>query len=79
MLTLVLFQWFHQQAAIHLNNVDNLIIEDCTINGNRKDVPIVGTFSASIFIRYVKLLNVQLFREDFPKIVYIVIMHIGIY
>jgi len=37
-------------AAVSLNNVDNLIIENTNIPHNRKDVPIVGQFSAAHFI-----------------------------
>lgn len=38
-------------AAISLNNVDNLRVENCTIERNRKDVPVLGMFSAAKFIR----------------------------
>ena len=43
------------QAAVSVNKVDGIIIENCMVNGNRKDVPIVGLFSATRFIRYVTL------------------------
>jgi hypothetical protein len=43
-----------KQAAVALNHVDGLLIENCQVNGNRKDVPVVGMFSAARFIRYVK-------------------------
>ena len=42
-------------AAVSLNNVDNLVIKDCVVDGNRHDVPVVGLFSAARFIRYVVL------------------------
>jgi len=38
-------------AAVSLNNVDDLEIIDNHINGNRKDVPVTGIFSAARFIR----------------------------
>jgi hypothetical protein len=37
-------------AAVSLNNVDTLTIEDCEIKHNRQDVPILGMFSAARFI-----------------------------
>ena len=40
-------------AAVSLNNVDNLVIEDCIVDRNRQDVPVLGMFSAARFIRYV--------------------------
>jgi len=40
-------------AAVSLNNVDGLLIEDCNIPKNRRDVPVVGIFSAAHFIGYV--------------------------
>lgn len=48
----IVFEQF-EVAAIALNHVDNLLIENCQVNGNRKDVPVVGLFSAARFIRYV--------------------------
>ena len=40
-------------AAVSLNNVDTLRIEDCRVEKNRHDVPVVGLFSSARFIRYV--------------------------
>ena len=40
-------------AAVSLNNVDGLSIENCEITRNRHDVPIIGMFSAAKFIRLV--------------------------
>lgn len=41
-------------AAVSLNNVRSLIIEDCNIERNRQDIPVLGMFSAARFIRYVE-------------------------
>jgi hypothetical protein len=41
-------------AAVSLNNVDNLRIQDCQVLRNRQDVPVSGMFSAARFLRYVK-------------------------
>ena len=38
-------------AAVSLNNVDNLLIENCTIEHNRHDVPVIGMFSSARFMR----------------------------
>jgi hypothetical protein len=38
-------------AAVSLNNIDGLVIQDCEILHNRHDVPINGMFSAARFIR----------------------------
>lgn len=38
-------------AAVSLNNVDGLQISDNLVQGNRKDVPVNGMFSAARFIR----------------------------
>lgn len=38
-------------AAVSLNNVRSLIIEDCNIERNRQDIPVLGMFSAARFIR----------------------------
>lgn len=38
-------------AAIHLNGARKVTIEDCDIRGNRKDIPIYGTFSTGRFLR----------------------------
>ena len=38
-------------AAVSINNVDGLKIEGNLIDGNRKDVPVTGMFSAARFIR----------------------------
>lgn len=38
-------------AAVSLNNVDSLTIENCEILQNRHDVPVVGMFSAARFIK----------------------------
>ena len=39
-------------AAVALNNVDDLLIKDNIIYHNRENVPVVGMFSAAVFIRY---------------------------
>ena len=45
-------------AAVSLNNVDNLLIENCEIIRNRQDVPVLGFFSAARFIKpYGKVLK----------------------
>jgi hypothetical protein len=41
------------QAAVGLNRVENLLIENCEIKRNRQTVPVVGKFSAARYIRYV--------------------------
>ena len=38
-------------GAVSLNNIDDLIIEDCMITKNRHDVPVVGAWSGALFIR----------------------------
>lgn len=38
-------------AALSLNNVDNLVISNNRVEGNRQDVPVTGFFSAARFIR----------------------------
>ena len=38
-------------AAVSLNDADNVHIHDNEVNGNRKDVPVTGMFSAAHFIR----------------------------
>ena len=40
-------------AAVSLNNVDGLTIENCIVERNRHDVPVLGLFSSARFIRYV--------------------------
>lgn len=50
----VTFQDF-EVGAVSLNNVDNLVIEDCKITRNRHDVPVVGSWSAAAYIRYVHM------------------------
>lgn len=40
-------------GAVSLNNVDDLVIEDCKITNNRHDVPVIGAWSGALFIRYV--------------------------
>lgn len=48
----------YEIAAVNLNNVQNVTIESCIVNGNRKDIPILGTFSAMINIRaYIQYLQ----------------------
>ena len=42
-------------AAVSLNKVDRLRIENCEIKQNRHNVPILGMFSAARFIRYVTM------------------------
>jgi hypothetical protein len=42
----VIFRDF-EVAAVSLNNVDGLNIQNCEIQHNRRDVPIVGSFSAA--------------------------------
>lgn len=45
-------------AAVALNNVDDIVIRDCQILRNRHDIPVLGLFSAALFIRpYVKVLK----------------------
>jgi len=45
-------------AAVSLNNIDNLKIENCFIEQNRQDVPVLGMYSAAYFIRrYAKKLT----------------------
>jgi hypothetical protein len=45
-------------AAVSLNRVTQLTINDCTVLGSRKDVPVMGLFSAARFIRpYLKKLT----------------------
>lgn len=45
-------------AAVSLNKVDGLIIEDCFVRGNRQDVPVMATYSAARFISpYGKMLK----------------------
>jgi hypothetical protein len=46
----VTFQDF-EVAAVSLNNVDNLLIEDCDVLQNRQDVPVIGAWSGALFIR----------------------------
>jgi len=66
-ITGVTFQDF-EVAAVSLNNVDGLEIVENTISGNRKDVPVVGLFSAARFIRpyakYLKDMNYTLTDEN---------------
>ena len=38
-------------AAVSINDVDGLIIRNNHVEGNRKDVPVNGMFSAGRFIR----------------------------
>lgn len=38
-------------AAVSLNNVRSLIIEDCYMERNRQDIPVLGMFSAARFLR----------------------------
>ena len=38
-------------AAVALNNVDGLVIADCHVQTNRRDVPVNGMYSAGRFIR----------------------------
>ena len=53
----VTFQDF-EVAAVSLNKVSGLTINECVVAHNRKDVPIVGLFSAARFIRpYLKKLT----------------------
>jgi hypothetical protein len=53
----VVFRDF-EVAAVSLNNVDGLIIQNCDIQHNRRDVPVVGLFSAARFILpYIKKLR----------------------
>lgn len=40
-------------GAVSLNNIDDLIIEGCKIEKNRHNVPVIGMWSAALFIRYV--------------------------
>jgi hypothetical protein len=48
----------YEVAAVSLNNVDGLYIHNCTIQRNREDIPVVGSFSAAMFIRpYIKKLK----------------------
>lgn len=56
------FQDF-EVAAVSLNNVDDLIIQDNKVLNNRREVPIVGMFSAAVFIsKYGKYL-----ADNFPN------------
>jgi hypothetical protein len=48
---MVTFLTFRNKAAVSLNKVKGLVIANCVVNGNRKDVPVVGLFSAARFIR----------------------------
>lgn len=45
----IIFQDY-EVAAVALNGVTGLIVRNC-VASNRKDVPVLGTFSAAIFIR----------------------------
>jgi hypothetical protein len=47
----LIFFLVSKQAAVAINKVINLQILNCIVDGNRKDVPIVGLFSAARFIR----------------------------
>jgi hypothetical protein len=50
----------YEIAAVNLNNVQNVTIENCIVNGNRKDIPILGSFSATINIRpYIQYLKTK--------------------
>ena len=47
-------------AAVSLNNVDHLVIEDCYVEHNRHDVPVIGAWSGALFIRqYLDVLRGQ--------------------
>lgn len=46
----IVFEDF-EVAAVSLNNVDNLLIEDNVIPHNRQDVPVLGMFSSARLIR----------------------------
>lgn len=52
-------------AAVSLNKVNGLVIEDCDIVRNKQDVPILGLFSAAKFIRpYGKILKKAGFKMN---------------
>lgn len=58
----------YEVAAVNLNNVQNVTIENCIVNGNRKDIPILGSFSATInmrsYIQYLKKKNYSMILRN---------------